>query len=118
MKCRHGVLGKCPLCQQEQRRAKREPIIDATLKEMGRLILELADSQGLNTERLEAKGLSINMSTSRPQRRTHFMMFSAALCAPVTMCTFASKRMPLMPMGSLTSCPSITNSCGSTKSRR
>lgn len=53
MKCRHGILGKCPLCLQARRRGKREPVIDATLKEMGRLILDLADSHGLNTERLE-----------------------------------------------------------------
>ena len=46
------------------------------------------------------------------------MMFSAALWAPVTMCTLASSRMPLMPIGSFTSWPSITNSCGSTSSRR
>ncbi len=46
------------------------------------------------------------------------MMFSAALWAPVTMCTLASRRMPLMPIGSFTSWPSITNSWGSTSSRR
>ena len=45
-------------------------------------------------------------------------MFSAALCAPVTMCTRTSSRLPLMPIGSLTSWPSITNSCGSTSSTR
>ena len=75
-------------------------------------------SSSVSTDRLEASGLSMSWSTSSPQRRTHLMMFSAALCAPVTMCTLASSRMPLMPMGSLTSCPSMMNSCGSTSSRR
>src|SRR5690606_29114715 len=52
-------------------------------------------------------------STSRPQRRTHLMMFCAALTAPVTMCTFASSRTPDMPIGSFTpSCSSMMNSCG------
>ena len=67
---------------------------------------------------LLASGFSIRWSTSRPQRRTHLRMFSAALWAQVTMCTFASKRMPLMPIGSFTSWPSITNSCGSISSGR
>ncbi|EWS62860.1 hypothetical protein Y695_03911 [Hydrogenophaga sp. T4] len=75
-------------------------------------------SSSVSTAWLEASGLSMSWSTSRPQRRTHLMMFSAALCAPVTMCTLASRRMPLMPIGSFTSWPSITNSCGSTSSRR
>ena len=34
------------------------------------------------------------------------------------MCTLASSRMPLMPTGSRTSWPSMTNSCGSTSKRR
>jgi hypothetical protein len=75
-------------------------------------------SSSVSTAWLDASGLSISWSTSRPQRRTHLMMFSAALWAPVTMCTLASERMPLMPIGSFTSWPSITNSCGSTSSRR
>ncbi len=50
--------------------------------------------------------------TSSPQRRTHFMMFCAADTAPVTMCTFTSRRMPLMPAGWRTPpCPSMMNSC-------
>ena len=41
------------------------------------------------------------------------MMFCAATRAPVTMCTFTSSRMPLMPIGSRTSSwPSMMNSCG------
>ncbi len=60
-------------------------------------------SSSVSTAKLEDKGLSKSWSTSKPQRRTHLMMFSAALCAPVTMCTLASRRMPLMPMGSFTS---------------
>src|SRR6218665_3278406 len=75
-------------------------------------------SSSVSTAWLDASGLSISCSTSSPQRRTHLMMFSAALCAPVTMWIFASRRRPLMPIGSFTSCPSITNSCGSTSSRR
>jgi hypothetical protein len=75
-------------------------------------------SSSVSTAWLEASGFSMSWSTSRPQRRTHLMMFSAALCAPVTMCTLASRRMPLMPIGSFTSWPSITNSWGSTSSRR
>ena len=46
------------------------------------------------------------------------MMFSAALCAPVTMWTLTSSRLPLMPIGSFTSWPSMMNSCGSTSSSR
>ena len=65
-----------------------------------------------------AGGARHSRSTSSPQRRTHCRMFSAALCAPVAMCTFTSRRLPLMPIGSLTSWPSITNSCGSTSNRR
>jgi hypothetical protein len=75
-------------------------------------------SSSVSTADALALGFSTRRSTSRPQRRTHFRMFSAALCAPVTMCTFTSSRLPLMPTGSLTSWPSITNSCGSTSSRR
>jgi hypothetical protein len=63
-------------------------------------------------------GFSTSCSTSRPQRRTHLTMFSAADCAPVTIWTRTSRRPPLMPIGSLTSWPSITNSCGSTSSKR
>ncbi len=75
-------------------------------------------SSSVSTAWLDALGFSTSWSTSRPQRRTHLTMFSAALCAPVTMCTLTSSRPPLMPIGSLTSWPSITNSCGSTSSRR
>ena len=75
-------------------------------------------SSSVSTAWLDALGFSTSCSTSRPQRRTHLTMFSAALCAPVTMCTRTSSRPPLMPIGSLTSWPSITNSCGSTSSRR
>ena len=75
-------------------------------------------SSSVRTDRLEASGLSMRCSTSKPQRRTHLMMFSAAVCAPVTICTLASKRMPLMPMGSRTSCPSMMYSCGATSSKR
>ena len=54
-------------------------------------------------------------STVRPQRCTHLTMFCAALSAPVTMCTLASRRTPDMPMGSrMPSWPSMMNSCGST----
>src|SRR5512140_2741516 len=52
-------------------------------------------------------------STSSPQRCTHLTMFCAALSAPVTMCTLASRRTPDMPIGSrMPSCESMMNSCG------
>ena len=75
-------------------------------------------SSSVSTDRLAASGFTISWPTSRPQRRTHFRMFSAALWAQVTMCTLDSRRMPLMPIGSFTSWPSMTNSCGSICSRR
>ena len=47
-------------------------------------------------------------------RWMHFMMFCAALAAPVTRCTLASRRTPDMPTGlRMPSCPSIRYSCGS-----
>jgi hypothetical protein len=42
----------------------------------------------------------------------------ATSVVPATMCTLTSSRPPLMPIGSLTSWPSITNSCACTSSRR
>ena len=64
---------------------------------------------------LEASCSSTMSSTARPQRWMHFSMFWAALSAPVTMCTLASRRTPDMPIGARTpSCPSMMNSCGST----
>ncbi len=60
-------------------------------------------SSALSTLALDAFGFSTRRSTSSPQRRTHFRMFSAALCAPVTMCTLTSSLLPLMPTGSFTS---------------
>ena len=75
-------------------------------------------SSSVSTDRLDAKGFNINCSTSKPHRRIHLIIFSAALCAPVTIWTLASSRMPLMPMGSFTSCPSMMNSCGSTSNSR
>src|SRR5262245_18626908 len=64
-----------------------------------------------STARDEASGCRIRSLTSRPQRRTHLMMFCAADTAPVTMCTFTSRRTPDMPIGSRTSsCPSMMNS--------
>src|SRR5574343_1986016 len=65
-----------------------------------------------STAKLEASGCSTRSFTSRPQRRTHLTMFCAAEMAPVTICTFTSRRIPLMPIGSrMPSWPSITNSC-------
>ena len=72
-------------------------------------------SSSVSTAKLDASCSSTTSSTSRPQRWMHFSMFCAALSAPVTMCTFASRRTPDMPIGSrMPSCPSIRNSCGST----
>ena len=68
-------------------------------------------SSSESTAMAEASGCRIRSSTSRPQRRTHFMMFCAADTAPVTMCTLTSRRTPLMPSGSRTSSwPSMMNS--------
>ena len=72
-------------------------------------------SSCVSTDMLEASGCRIRSCTSRPQRRTHLTMFWAAETAPVTMCTFTSRRTPLMPIGSrMSSWPSMMNSCGST----
>ncbi len=72
-------------------------------------------SSSVSTAWLEASCSSTTSSTARPQRCTHLMMFCAALSAPVTMCTFASRRTPDMPIGSrMPSCPSMMYSCGST----
>src|ERR1700722_10328927 len=72
-------------------------------------------SSSVNTAKLEANCSSTTSSTSRPQRWMHFSMFCAALSAPVTMCTFASRRTPDIPIGSrMPSCPSTMNSCGNT----
>src|SRR5690349_20443223 len=72
-------------------------------------------SSSVRHAKLEASCSSTMSSTSRPQRWMHFSMFCAALSAPVTMCTLASRRTPDMPMGSrMPSCPSMMNSCGST----
>ena len=68
-----------------------------------------------STARDEASGCRIKSFTSMPQRRTHLMMFWAADTAPVTICTFTSRRTPDMPIGSRTSSwPSMMNSCRST----
>ncbi len=72
-------------------------------------------SSSSRTARAEASGCRIRSLTSRPQRRTHLMMFCAAATAPVTMCTFTSRRTPDMPIGSRTSSwPSTMNSWRST----
>src|SRR5580692_6957885 len=72
-------------------------------------------SSSVSTAKLEASCSSTTSSTVSPQRWMHFSMFCAALSAPVTMCTFASRRTPDMPIGSrMPSWPSTMNSCGST----
>src|SRR5215831_2347013 len=68
-------------------------------------------SSSLSTAMAEASGCRITSRTSRPQRRTHLVMFSTADTAPVTMCTLTSSRTPLIPSGSRTSsCPLLRNS--------
>ena len=47
MKCRHGNTGACPLCRGEGVRGKM-------LLEVARLVLQLADTNGLDTSGLEA----------------------------------------------------------------
>ena len=70
-------------------------------------------SSGVSTASADAIGCRIRSDTSRPQRRTHLTMFCTADTAPVTICTFTSSRMPLMPIGSRTSSwLSTMNSCG------
>src|SRR5271170_2387169 len=72
-------------------------------------------SSSVSTAKLEASCSSTTSSTSSPQRWMHFSMFCAALSAPVTMCTLASRRTPDMPIGSrIPSWPSTMNSCGRT----
>ena len=51
-------------------------------------------SSSESTAYAEASCSRIRSRTSRPQRRTHFSMFWAAFTAPVTRCTFASRRTP------------------------
>lgn len=53
MSCLHGINGICPLCRQEKRRAARDELTDMLLKEMGRLVLDLAENYGVDTSRLE-----------------------------------------------------------------
>src|SRR5712672_305252 len=72
-------------------------------------------SSSVRTAKLEASCSRTTSSTTSPQRWMHFSMFCAALSAPVTMCTLASRRTPDMPIGSrMPSWPSTRNSCGST----
>ncbi len=53
--------------------------------------------------------------TFRPVRLAHLTMFCALETAPVTMCTLASRRTPVMPSGSLMPpWSSMMNSCGRT----
>ena len=67
----------------------------------------------VKTASADAIGCKIRSDTSKPQRRTHFTMFCTADTAPVTICTFTSKRIPLIPIGSRTSSYlSTMNSCG------
>ena len=70
-------------------------------------------SSSISTAWLEASCSSTMSSTSRPQRCTHLTMFWEALAAPVTMCTWDTRRTPDMPTGSrIPSWSSTTNSCG------
>ena len=63
----------------------------------------------------EASGCSTMSATLRPVRWAHLTMFWAEETAPVTMCTLASRRTPLIPTGSLMpSWSSTTYSCGRT----
>src|SRR6185503_8863658 len=72
-------------------------------------------SSSVRTANADASCSSTMSSTSRSQRWTHLTMFWAALSAPVTMCTRASRRTPDMPIGSrIPSCPSMMNSWGRT----
>ena len=72
-------------------------------------------SSSWRTAWLDASGSSTMSSTAKPAFSMQRYTFFAALTSPVMMCTFASSRTPLMPIGSATpSWPSTMNSCGST----
>jgi len=76
-------------------------------------LMKDAYSFHLDHASLEATCSSTMSATSRSQRLQHLTMFWAEDTAPVTMCTFASRRTPLMPMGSrMPSWLSMMYSCG------
>jgi hypothetical protein len=72
-------------------------------------------SSGLSTASALARGSRISSVTSSPARATHLLMLRAAVTCPVMMWKLASRRTPLMPMGSLMPCSlSTMYSWGST----
>ena len=69
-------------------------------------------SSSASTASAEASGSSTMSATCSPVRPQHLTMFWALLTAAVTMCTFASRRTPLIPSGSrMPSCSSMMYSC-------
>ena len=58
-------------------------------------------SSSLSTAIEDARGWSTRSATSRPVLLAHLIRFWAEEQAPVTMCTLASSRTPLIPRGSL-----------------
>ena len=74
-------------------------------------------SSSVSTALADALGLSTSCSTSR-SAAAHALddVLGRALGAGHDVRTFTSRRPPLTPIGSLTSWPSMMNSCGSTSS--
>src|SRR5690348_5113543 len=71
-------------------------------------------SSSVSTDLALATAEGTSSSTERPQRWMHLEMFCTAAAAPVTKCTEASRRTPLMPTGErMPSWPSMRYSCDS-----
>ena len=72
-------------------------------------------SSALSTASALASGSRISSVTSSPARCTHLLMLRAAVSCPLMMWKLASRRTPLMPIGSLMPCSlSMMYSCGIT----
>ena len=72
-------------------------------------------SSGVSTASAAASCSSTVSATSTPARLTQATTFCVDDAAPVTMCTFTSRREPVMPTGApMPSWSSTTKSCGST----
>ncbi len=56
-------------------------------------------SSSVSTASATANGANTISATLRPLRLQHLMTFCTEATAPVTMCTFASRRTPDMPKG-------------------
>jgi hypothetical protein len=52
MRCKHGVVGGCMACDHERWQAANAVRTSDAVAEIGRLVVELADSRGIDTSRL------------------------------------------------------------------